>query len=64
MFKIEVARLFADGTWDTVFKTIYGKHADVASAKAEVEVLRDFVCCDGSRELSHVVTVLVQDHEA
>lgn len=59
-FNIEVARLFTDGTWDSVWHRISAKNEDSGKEKAEQQTLNDFVMSDGSCELSHVTVVCIQ----
>lgn len=60
-FNIEVARLFTDGTWDSVWHEVSARNEDIAKEKAEQQVLNDFVMSDGSCELSHVTVTCIQE---
>jgi hypothetical protein len=60
-FNVEIARLFTDGTWDSVWYEVSAKTEDIAKEKAEQQALNDFVMSDSSCELSHVTAVCIQE---
>lgn len=55
-FRVEVALLFQDKTWDTVWVDVDVIHSSLAGKKAE-EVVRN-TCKD---TVSHITTVCVQE---
>lgn len=60
-FNIEVARLFPNGTWDSVWQETRAKNEDLAKEKAEQQTMADFASLDGEQELSHVVAICIQE---
>lgn len=60
-FKVEVARLFPNGTWDTVWHKIQAKNEDLAKERGEQQTLTDFIMNQGDGELSHVTTVCIME---